>query len=130
MQARLSSTARCSALADSPVRVDSSFGIVPAVVCLVAMGGRGAEPDDSSRGKDTPALPFHGLQQLLERAREELHALREQPAGDLLHADAGLREQVHRAGGGIDVLGEARARPPLGAKRGAGGGGGWGGGLW
>ena len=33
------------------------------------------------------------------------------------HGDTDLREPIHRVTGGVDVLGEARARPPVSAKR-------------
>ena len=64
-----------------------------------------------------PGLLLHRLQQLPEGVGEELHAFNEQLVGDILHGDPDFGERGHRVSGGLHILHEACARPPVVAKR-------------
>ena len=72
---------------------------------------------------DRPAAAVHGGEQLVERLDELPHAVLEELVGHLLHRDAGAGEGLHRVGGGLDVLLEARTDPPMVTESIEGGGG-------
>ena len=72
-----------------------------------------------ARGAGPAALRLDGRQQLAERVRRTAARPRSSSASvGRFHRDAGLGERAHRVARGLDVLGEARARPPVIAERG------------